>query len=378
MFFHDWPGRLYWRVRLLIITPIFYPTAGGASTYYRLLTQGLLANGIVDQIAVITERLPGQPRREFSDLCGVEVIRIFPHRAGGRMSKVSQYIRYGIQNLLYAYLPGLIRQVQPDVVLVHSSLHNHFNLLTPALRRIAKRVPLIADVRDHLLPVKRFNQLEPYREIIACSLNVLHHISENDSLKGRIRHIPVIQEDLGLRENAAGSLKRYGLNGVSYLLFAGLIKPDKGVNLLLDAYKILCSRGRTEELVLVGQAKDSKLIATASAIPGVRCLGPLPRVELLDLMSRTRLVVNLSGSEGMPRTSLEAIALGVQVALPAGIPEFEEHCQENVIHSRDPDVVADEIERLLDSTAIPDYPVSEHRVDRVCRLYGEIFGNARY
>jgi glycosyltransferase involved in cell wall biosynthesis len=343
-----------------------------------LLTQGLLSNGIVNQVAVITERLPGQPGRKFCDSSGVEIIRIFPHRAGGRMSKISQYIRYGIQNLLYTFLPGLVRQIQPDVVLVHSSLHNHFNLLTPALRRIAKRFPLIADVRDHQLPAKRFNQLEPYRAIIACSLNVLHHIGASDSLTGRIRHIPVIQEDLGLRENATSSLKRHGLCGVSYLLFAGLIKPDKGINLLLDAYKVLCSRGRAEELVLVGQAKDSKLIATASAIPGVRSLGPLPRAELLDLMSRTRLVVNLSGSEGMPRTSLEAIALGAQVALPAGIPEFEEHCHGNVIHSRNPEVVADDLERLLNSTAIPGYPVSEHRVDRVCRLYGEIFENARY
>ena len=332
---------------------------------------------MVKQIVVITERLPGQPNRGFCKLSGVEIVRVFPHRAGGQLSKLSQYMRYGIQNLLYASIPGLISKIQPDVVLVHSSFHNYFNLLTPFLRKISKQVPLIADVRDHQLPVTELGQLEIYDAIIACSLNVLRHVSLKESLTSRIKHIPVIQEDLGLRRNAPASLKKHGLNDVSYMLFAGLIKADKGVNLLLEAYKVLCCRGRTEELVLVGQAKDLKLVELALAIAGVRSLGPVPRDELLDLMSCSRLVVNLSGSEGMPRSSLEALALGVPVALPADIPEFEQHCHEHVIKSQNPEVVADDLERLLDHAASPRYPVSEHHVDHVCQMYGEIFENVR-
>ena len=364
-------------LKLVIITPIFFPTAGGASTYYRLLTQGLMTAGQVRQITVITEQHPGQPDAEFNETCGVEIIRVFPHRAGAQLSKLSQYLRYGLQNLQYFGLPRRIRSLNPDVVLVHSSLHNFFNLLTPALRQMARQLPLIADVRDHQLPRKRLHQLDIYDSIIACSANVLAHLGAREALKPKIHPIPVIQEDLGQRETAGVSLEKHGLEGIDYLLFAGLLKPDKGVSLLLSAYECLRARGRSEQLVLVGQAKDPELVERARQLPGVKWLGPLPREELLDLLSRARLAVNLSVSEGLPRSSLEAIALGAQVALPAGIPEFEQHCPDNVVRSQSPEIVAEDLNRLLESDRLPNYPVDDHRVERVCQTYADLLGDSR-
>jgi len=360
-------------MHILIITPIFFPTIGGAATYYDLLIHGLLSGGVVKRITVVTERMSGLPNYEPCDARGIELIRLFPHRAGGRLNKLSQYFRYGIQNLLYGFIPYLVRSRRPDVVLIHSSFHNYFNLLTPVVRYISKMVPVISDVRDHQLTVGRLKQLENYHALIACSLNVLGHLNQRESLIGRTEYIPVLQENLEPRKYALQTLEKYSLNQVPYLLFAGLIKSGKGIDLLLRTYELLISRGWGEKLVLVGLTKELKLLERALAIPGVRSLGPVSRDELLDLMSCSRMAINLSGSEGMPRTSLEAIALGVRVITPSGIPEFERYCPDYVACSSNPELVASQIENLLSKPMQNEYPIDQHATDAVLIQYERLF-----
>lgn len=361
-------------MHLLVVTPIFAPSTGGAATYYHLLVRGLLSCGIFRRITVVTERVPGQPNHERCDAPGLEVIRLFPHRAGGHLNKISTYARYGIQNLLYASIPNLVRQRKPDVILIHSSFHNFFNLLGPVVRYISKRIPVIADVRDHQLPPRQLKQLEHYHALIACSLNVHAHISQLESLVDRTTHIPVLQERLARhRPQSGNTLAKHGLTRDAYFLFAGLIKPGKGIELLLKTYESLRSRGFSEQLVLVGLPKDASLLERALAIPGIRSLGAVSRDELLDLMSCSRMVINLSGSEGMPRTSLEALALGVRTLLPKGIPEFDRHCPESVACSSDPDVVAAQIENLLLSPPQDKYPIDQYAPDVVLSQYHMLF-----
>jgi glycosyltransferase involved in cell wall biosynthesis len=358
----------------MIITPIYPPVAGGAATYYGLLSRGLLANGSVKHVTVITEYYGGRNCDEFAAE-NIEVVSLFPFRAGGKKNKIQQYLLYGMQNLLYMFIPYLVRKHKPDVVIVHSSFHNFFNLIiAPVVRRLSTKVPLIADVRDHQLPAQQLKQLEPYHALIACSLNICNHIQQSEILAGRISHIPVIQESIGVsRQSAIRTLDKYELAQDSYLLYAGLIKADKGIELLMQTYEVLCSRGCTLKLIIVGEYKDSRLLKRLLSIPGVRWLGPVVREELLDLMSCSSMSINLSSSEGMPRTSLEALALGVQVLLPKGIPEFDEHCKGSVVCSTAPELVASQIERLLLSQPEHNYPIEEHAPDYVLSKYEQLF-----
>jgi glycosyltransferase involved in cell wall biosynthesis len=360
----------------MIITPIFPPVAGGAATYYGLLTSGLLANGSVEHVTVITEYFRGRKRDEAA-VQNIEIVSLFPYRAGGKKSKFQQYFLYGVQNLLYIFIPLLVRKHKPDVVIVHSSFHNFFNLvIAPVVRRIAKKVAVISDVRDHQLPVKQLKQLEVYHAIIACSLNVRDHIQQDGMFTGHIRHIPVIQEPMTVpRAGASRSLDKYELTNESYFLYAGLIKEGKGIELLMHTYEKLRSRGCKLELIITGENKDSRLLKRLLSITGVRWLGPVEREELLDLMSCSSMALNLSGSEGMPRTSLEALALGVPVLLPQGIPEFVEHCKDYVVCSSDPELVASQIEKLLLDLPVHDYPVKDHAPAEVLGKYEELFNN---
>ena len=90
-------------------------------------------------------------------------------------------------------------------------------------------------------------------------------------------------------------------------------------------------------------------------------------------MSCSSMAVNLSTSEGMPRTSLEALALGIRVLLPKGIPEFEEHCKDYVVCSSQPDLVASQIEKLLLIPSMHNYPIEKHAPDFVLSKYEALF-----
>lgn len=365
-------------MHILIITPIFFPTTGGAATYYGLLARGLLSSGEIKRVTVVSERLPGYPNREIDENNKIELIRLFPHRAGGGFNRLSQYVRYGIQNIEYALLPKLVREQKPDVVLVHSSFHNFINVLVPVIRSIAKSFPIIADVRDHQMPPRRLSQLRHYHALIACSLNVLEHVCFCDYLTEHTIHIPVLQENL-LRERSGSerTLAKYHLASKSFFLYAGLVKPGKGIDLLISTYEVLRSRGHTEELILAGVGKDFALLKRASLVPGVRLIGPMPREELLDLMANSRMVMNLSASEGMPRTCLEGVALGIHVLMPKGVPEFEQYCPDSVVCSSEPELVASQIEGLLSAPANNRYPIHQHEISHVLAQYINLFNDVR-
>ncbi len=362
-------------MHLVIVTPIYPPAAGGAATYYGMLARTLVEAGIARRVTVVTERFPGEPD-ERSELDGRLVVhRRFPFRAGGSTGRWQTLWRYGLQNLDYLRLPRLVRRWGADAVLVHSGFHNRFNFFAPVARRLARRVRLVADVRDHLLPAHRLPVLEHYHRLIACSDNVAAHLRRHAPLQDRITGIPIPQEPLAVSAGQArAALAAHGLEAGRYLLFAGLLKTGKGVDRLLGAYRAF--RGGQADpplLVLAGTVKDAALAAQAAALPGVRSIGAVPRAQLLALMQQAALNINLSPAEGMPRASLEALALGARVILPPGIPEFDRHCPEWVAgRDSDDEALAEQFRRALASPPPAAYPLERHRIENLLPLYAAL------
>jgi glycosyltransferase involved in cell wall biosynthesis len=362
-------------MHLLIISPIYAPTRGGAATYYGLLAEGLLASGEVTKVTIITERVPGQPCQEQNNGGSLCIIRMFPHRAGRHLEPIQLYWRYALQNFQYAFLPALVTGIRPDIMLVHSSLHIYPNTIHPFIRFFSRKIPVIADVRDQQIPISRMRQLDSYSALIVCSLNVMAHIARSPVLATKVTHIPVIQEHINSdRKTLSQTLIKYDLQNRRYLLFAGLIKQAKGVGLLLDTFTELCARGFDGELVIAGFCKDESLMHQAINAPKVRIIGPVPRDELLDMMSQALININISTSEGMPRTSLESLALGAKVLLPSGIPEFDQNCPKAVVRNNNSHEVADQIQELLscENDGVC-YPIELHDIHIIIPRYIELF-----
>lgn len=86
-------------------------------------------------------------------------------------------------------------------------------------------------------------------------------------------------------------------------------------------------------------------------------------------MAEAALVVQPSRSEGMPRISLEALALKANVLLPSGVPEFERYCPESVACSIDPSGLAEQMEQLIHRPCSPTYPIEKRAVETVMGQY---------
>lgn len=364
-------------MRIGILTPIYEPATGGAATYYSLISREFIKNKSITGLTIITEKHYSSPNREtlFHGRC--DVIRIFPFRSGRQDNIFMKYLKYFYQNILYLKLPFIIADFRVDILIVHSSFYNFPNILNPIITLISKTTVVIADVRDCLLKKKDLNSLNIYNSIIACSENVDRHLSQCSSIYNSTELIPIPQENFIINQSKVNLkiLKKYNLKKSSYILYAGLIKSGKNINYLLKTYIQYCNlESSPVPLVIAGISKNNNLVKQAKKITGVSILGEIKRIDLLKLIKFAALNVNLSLSEGMPRISLEALALNTKTILPHGIPEFDKYCKKWVAVSySNPSKLALQIQKVLSSNDLPKYPISKHKLDNVIEKYYKIF-----
>jgi len=96
----------------------------------------------------------------------------------------------------------------------------------------------------------------------------------------------------------------------NYFLFIGRLTPEKGIDVLLDAFA-----GTALPLRIAGDGPlRPKVKETARQHPNIQYLGAIDRPAVMDLLSRcSALIFPSIWYEGMPMTLLEAFALGTPV-----------------------------------------------------------------
>lgn len=353
--------------QLLIVTPLFWGDASGASVYYRLLSEQLTIQGYAVSVISDKEKPEIQPQ--------VNYYSLFPARCGRERRIILDYYSYAAQNVAYLKILGVIAQVNPDLILVHTSFYNRPGIFAQVMERIMRKHPnvdFIADVRDGLMPPNKVPLLNSYFRVIACSDNVRNHLLENGVNRDRIIKIPVLQEKLRVDDDFVERVKsNFGLLGNPYIFFGGLVKENKGIGLLLEAYLNYVLPERNDvRLVIAGLLKTSnKTIKGMLNDNSVLYVGNQRRQVVLALMSGASLCVNLSRNEGMPRTSLEVLALRKPVVLPPNVPEFAKYCKEFVVSETDPRIVAKKMLGIMDARLVPNYPIEEHLPENVINAY---------
>ena len=107
-----------------------------------------------------------------------------------------------------------------------------------------------------------------------------------------------------------------------YALFVARLTPEKGVKLLLDAWRRL---GKRLRLKIVGDGPLQEMVQEAAGdLEGVEFLGRQPLDRFYDLLGRAQCFVSASTwYEGFPRTFIESFAFGVPVIAPALGPMAE-------------------------------------------------------
>jgi len=172
--------------------------------------------------------------------------------------------------------------------------------------------------------------------------------------------------DLGRLEQRDGPSARARCGEPPLLLAVGRLIPKKGFDDLVRAAAVLRARGRRCRVEIAGEGPErdalSALAASLGIADDVHLAGSVPLERLVtDQYSRAAALVipaviaEDGDRDGIPTVILEAMALGVPVVSTpvSGIPEAVEDGETGfLVPPRDPERLADAIERLLDDPGL--------------------------
>ena len=247
----------------------------------------------------------------------------------------------------YPYLPSLpakMEKLKPEVVHVESHL---FLTAFQAVRK-ATRLGLASVVTVHGVSVKRGALINLAQSTYLHSLG-LKTLREADRVVCLTRSDAVEIEKLGcpsskisLVPNAVDTelfKPREGRED-NLVVWIGRFVPEKGVEYLLEAARIVAKKSPTVKFLLIGygplrekivkMAVDYRLLGKQVAITG-----PLTRAEIAQVLCKATIFALPSLSEGMPLALLEAMSSGNAVVASdvGGIAEIVRNYDNGMLSS---------------------------------------------
>ncbi|MFI5563352.1 glycosyltransferase [Amycolatopsis japonica] len=212
------------------------------------------------------------------------------------------------------------RTATPLVVTWHTDVRAYFDYyrrFLPLLLGWQVVVRLVCNARlltDHTHPADRFTTaiLEVADLVIAPSEKV------SDQLRKLAPDRPMTTLPVGvdpIPPASAGHSVLSGING-AVLLYVGRIAPEKGIDLLLDAYEILRKRQVNATLVLVGDYRSSRgLRKRLRNAQGIVLTGELDRMELANIYTQADLFVFPSSTDTQGLVLHEAAHAGLPMVV---------------------------------------------------------------
>lgn len=181
--------------------------------------------------------------------------------------------------------------------------------------------------------------------------------------------IHMIYHGIPMEGNGRQTLNIYiqGLTIEPLILSVGRLVEKKGFPYLIEAAKILKGRGYKFKCIIVGDGTEynklNKLVKNYNLDKIVILTGALPFDEIMKLYKKASIFVlpciiaSNNDRDGIPNTILEAMAFGIPVISTeiSGIPEVIEDMKTGLlIKEKDPDALAEAIERLIKDETLRD------------------------
>ncbi len=294
----------------------YWPMAdGGAERQAQRLAEGLAARGW--RIGVVTARYPGLPR--FEKLNGVDVYRIWAIPRPGKFSAT--------------FLPSLMRFLVSrgrDYTIWHAHQAFYHAAIAVSVGRWMRRLCIVkaaasgpygdmARLRRVRMGGWVVRSLREADAIISLNAELTEELVHAGFNSSRVRRIPNGVDCTQFTIPSAGSRyharQELGIGADELLaVFAGRLAEDKGVDFLLEAWRIIEQRFPTRpwKLILVGnELRQGEYQARLRQLRSARHFGKVSDVR--PFLRAADLVVHPSLAEGLSNVVLEAMATGVPV-----------------------------------------------------------------
>jgi L-malate glycosyltransferase len=297
-------------MRILMITPHFYPSRGGMERQALQLAKELVQRGIL--VDVVTARHPGQS--PFERVQGIPVYRN-AGRGEGYLS-LALYL-----SSLFAFL--ISRGRRYDLFHVHQALYSAFvAVLAGRWLRIQTLVKVTGTGPSGNVAVLRNRRSGRFLTAMVRHADVMISLSDEAAheirsigFTGRLENIPNGVDTDQFRPTCRPEDMRRQLNlPEGQLIFhAGRLSPEKGQDLLVQAMPQVLARCPDAWLAMAGNGPTRRLLEEA-----VVRLGVASRVRMISevddiapYLAAADVFVLPSRGEGMSNALLEAMATGL-------------------------------------------------------------------
>lgn len=259
-------------------------------------------------------------------------VTVFQPRALARL-----VLTVGTARLLCAWLDGLVTRedIEPAATVLYSYWLGPTTLAACLCKEFDPSFTVIsrahgADVYEHRKTPPYFpcrdRYLRDVDRVFTVSDDGRRHLGQQyPAAKDRLETVRLGVADCGVRTGASR-------DGVIRVVSCSLIKPVKRLPLLVDGLRALGEAHPDRRIVwhhMGGGAGLNVLRASARSLPDNIMAELDGQVEPAEVLSYYRdhpvdLLINVSRSEGLPVSIMEAICCGIPVAAPAvgGIPEI--------------------------------------------------------
>ena len=385
-------------MRILMVTPSYYPTLGGTETYVEQLTQKLNEKGVKADIMTLNMASKWNPvgRDETGKANGARLFRISAHNP--RLFNFHNHSIYGeLFNVHVIPRMSFAREFDHyDVIHFHDDTDFTFPFFSSlALKKSRPRLWHL-----HTIPYtyRRYERNPLLKSMIRRTADLYIGLSKY-TIPFMLK-LGLPESKLAILPNAIDTAKfrpNKKMKTDNLILSVGRIIPQKGLDVLLKA---LFQLEPPTQVAIVGPISDKLFFSeiqrlvqkvNETTVHKVSYLGPLSGNALVELYQKAAIFAAPARTDHFPIANLEALACGTPViATPTGaVPDvIEDRRNGLMIPSDEPTALASALTTLLENKKlsesygrkgkeiVEEYFSWNVVVEKVIRIYNQLL-NAR-
>ena len=304
-------------MRVAIVSEGFAPYIGGVETRYTKIAEYLARKHDVDVITLL-QRVVSQEGEKILEIEQQGRLRVFRINVENKyfledgtrsLSGVREFSRKSAEHIVKNNYEVILISEWPLLHVLH-------------IKKKARQRNMIVDWHEvwgrYYLKFGLKGLGGYVLERIVAKLDGVKHIAVSDFTRERLRGILGVKGDIPVIWNGVDLMEYNGLSNVEKefgkIVFFGRFAPHKGIDLLIEAFKIV-KRSRPEaRLHIIGDGPlRSQVAKMASSVENIHIKIALPRRRLLESIKSAWMVVIPSYREGQGISYLEAMAAGTPV-----------------------------------------------------------------